>query len=92
MPLNRPTEQEIRNFLAENAEPGQFMSSRTWSWFISGFEYGEENALAIAELCLITGQPMSAMVSSRMVLTLARSMADLEQRMNAIGQTEETRN
>lgn len=64
---------------APNAAFGQ-----SGGWFIDGAPYSEESALKVAELCRLTDLPLTAVVSSDLVLGLVRRVTDLERRLEEI--------
>lgn len=52
----------------------------TDSWVLSGHPYTTGQAVKIAELCLITDRPLSAVGTADLFLDLARRIAALEDR------------
>jgi len=50
----------------------------TGLWEIGSYAYTEADALALAELCLRLGQPLSAAITARMFLAVVRRLDAVE--------------
>lgn len=74
--MSLPTRDECRAMLEEHADGSRIPGH----WEISGYPYSDEQALKVAEFCLITGQPLSAIATIDGLLNLARRVAELEER------------
>lgn len=75
----RPTPEQVEAFL----DAGPTREDADGYYWISGYRYSRQDALNVAELCLLMGQDqLSAIVSSAMMLEQARRIADLEERMD----------
>lgn len=79
----RPTPEQVREFL--HAWATQVPDDD--AFWISGYRYSEQDALNVAETCLLTGQDqLTAVVSSSMMLEQARRIADLEDRLDQLNE------
>lgn len=80
--MKRPTETDIRAFLEEQGEVQSTASGTDWCVpSLNGGTrwYPEPQALLLAELCLLTGQPLTDINTVAAQLDLAGRMADLEE-------------
>lgn len=79
--MKRPTEQEIRDLLKAHAPADKSGELR---WRIDGHWFVDAQALRMAELALLTGQPLSAFITPDLLLNLARRLAVLEERLERL--------
>jgi hypothetical protein len=72
------SQEDVRAYLEQQARksPGSDL------WVISGMYFPEDAALRISEFCLIMGQPLSSLISTDVMLALARRLAVLEDRLS----------
>jgi hypothetical protein len=74
--VKRPTRDDCLALLAAQADP----ADPPHRWRILGIPYAEDDALRLAELCLLTHQDLSPLASTAFMLDLARRLADLEEK------------
>jgi hypothetical protein len=72
-----PTALEVKDYLRANG------TEHDGRWTIGGVAYFEPAALKISEACLRLGLPLSAVMSTDLVLTLARRINALERSVDA---------
>lgn len=75
--MKRPTVQQCLDLLEQQADP----AVPPYAWRILGIPYTEEDALRLAELCILTHQDLSPLATTALVLDLARRLADLEEKL-----------
>jgi hypothetical protein len=73
--VKRPTRDDCLALLAAQADP----ADPPHRWRILGIPYTEDDALRLAELCLLTHRDLSPLASTALMLDLARRLADLEE-------------
>jgi len=79
----QPTPAEIKEFLLLNGSPLPEADGKIELWRISDRTYSHKGALQIAELCLLTGQPLSAICTTEMFLNMAQRITELEKKLAA---------
>ena len=77
--MTAPTQDECRALLESG---GRWMLSGQWE--IDSHLYTEADALALAELCLRFGQPLSAAITARMFLAVLRRLDAMEAALPAL--------
>jgi hypothetical protein len=74
--VKRPTRDDCLRLLAAQADP----AVPPYAWRVFGAPYTEEDALQLAELCILTHQDLSPVATVTLMLDLARRLADLEEK------------
>jgi len=73
--MKRPTVRQCRDLLEQQADP----AVPPYAWRILGIPYTGEDAIRLAELCILTHRDLSPVVTASLMLDLARRLADLEE-------------
>lgn len=81
--MKQPTPAEIKEFLYLKGSPLPEVDGKIELWRISDRTYSHKGALQIAELCLLTDQPLSAIGTTEMFLNMAQRIAELERKLTA---------